>query len=70
MKWRRKKAVKKAVAGLGMEKETSISLRIDKQTKEEFKRTVEEMGLDMTSAIKLYIKKVIREKRIPFEVEG
>jgi len=53
-----------------MEKEkTMISIRVDKETKEKFKKTVENMELDVSKAIKIFMKKVIKEKKIPFEVE-
>ena len=48
---------------------TVMSIRIDKKTKKDFKKAVEELGLDMSSALKLFIKKVIKEKKVPFEVE-
>ena len=47
-------------------KRTTISLRIDYETKEEFRKIVENMGLDTSSAIKMYIKQVIKDKKIPF----
>lgn len=52
----------------GKEK-TTISVRVDKETKEKFREIVENMGLDISTAIKIFMKEVIKEKKIPFEVK-
>ena len=48
---------------------TTISVRVDKETKEKFREVVENMGLDISTAIKIFMKEVIKEKKIPFEVK-
>ena len=45
-----------------------ISLRIDDDVKRSAERTLEDIGLSMSSAINIFLKKVAREKRIPFEL--
>lgn len=41
---------------------------MDNETKKEFNEFCEEIGINMTTAINMFIKKVIREQRIPFEL--
>jgi len=47
---------------------TQISLRIDDATKTLAEQTCEELGISMTAAITIFLKKMGRERRIPFEV--
>lgn len=46
----------------------TINIRTDLETKKEAEQLFEEFGLSMTSAINVFLKQVIREKRIPFEI--
>ena len=46
----------------------TLTLKIDNETKKEFNEFCEEFGINMTTAINMFIKKVIREQRIPFEL--
>lgn len=48
--------------------DTTIQLRVDKKTKKEAKKTLDEIGLDFSSAIKLFLKSVIATESIPFEI--
>ena len=48
--------------------ESTIQIRIDTKTKKEAKKTFEEMGLDISSAIKLFLNNVIIKQKIPFEI--
>ena len=45
-----------------------INFRMDSEEKNSFEDVCEQLGLTVTSAFKMFAKKVIREKRIPFEV--
>ncbi|MFD0704348.1 type II toxin-antitoxin system RelB/DinJ family antitoxin [Alloscardovia venturai] len=45
-----------------------VSFRIDEETKSEAEHTLEEIGLSMSSALTIFLKKVAREQRIPFEL--
>ncbi len=45
-----------------------VNVRINKNTKEQAQKIVEKMGLDLSSAIKLFLNKVIITKSIPFEI--
>ena len=46
----------------------TITLRLDDALKKSFAKTCNELGLDMTTACTIFVKKMTREKRIPFEV--
>ncbi|MCD7893065.1 MAG: type II toxin-antitoxin system RelB/DinJ family antitoxin [Erysipelotrichaceae bacterium] len=45
-----------------------MSFRINDATKKDFEKVCEELGLNPTTALTIFIKKTIRECRIPFEV--
>ncbi|WP_294427599.1 type II toxin-antitoxin system RelB/DinJ family antitoxin [uncultured Treponema sp.] len=45
-----------------------VNFRMDSDEKNSFEEVCEQLGLSITSAFKMFAKKVIREKRIPFEV--
>ena len=47
---------------------TTIQIRIDEKTKREAKKVFAELGLDISSATKLFYKKALATKSIPFEV--
>lgn len=47
---------------------TSISVRMDAQTKQEGEALFKELGLNMSTAINMFVKQAIRENRIPFMV--
>ena len=48
--------------------QSNISIRIDNQLKQQFDSLCNELGLSMTSALNLFVKTVVREQRIPFEI--
>ena len=45
-----------------------VNFRIDEITKKQMEQVCSELGLTMSTALNIFVKKVIREKRIPFEV--
>ncbi len=45
-----------------------ISIRIDDDVKRSAEQACEDIGLSMSTAINIYLKKLGRERRIPFEV--
>ncbi|MBO4475050.1 MAG: type II toxin-antitoxin system RelB/DinJ family antitoxin [Clostridiales bacterium] len=47
---------------------TQINLRIDEEIKANAEVALKEMGLSMSTAITMFLVKVGREKRIPFEI--
>lgn len=51
-----------------MNTETKINIRVDKQTKEKAQKTLESLGLDISSGVKLFLHSVINTQSIPFEI--
>lgn len=47
---------------------TQVSFRIDEDVKQSAERVLNDMGLTMSAAITVFLKKVGREHRIPFEL--
>lgn len=47
---------------------TQINFRIDDEVKESAERALKAMGLNMSTAITMFLTKVGREQRIPFEI--
>ncbi len=48
--------------------QTLVNFRIDETTKKQMEQICNELGITMSSAFNIFAKKVIREKRIPFDV--
>lgn len=46
----------------------TISVRIDDNLKKETEEVCDELGLNMSTAVTIFLKKLCREHRIPFEV--
>jgi len=49
---------------------TQISFRIDEKIKKDAEKVCEEIGMSMSTAITIYLKKLGKEKRIPFELSA
>jgi DNA-damage-inducible protein J len=47
---------------------TNLSIRIDKKLKNEADLVFNEMGMNLTTAITIFIKQSVRQKKIPFEI--
>lgn len=47
-----------------------ISLRVDDDVKRNAEITLNDIGLSMSAAITIFLKKVARERRIPFELSA
>ncbi|MDR1687924.1 MAG: type II toxin-antitoxin system RelB/DinJ family antitoxin [Clostridiales bacterium] len=47
---------------------TRISVNIDEDVKQGAYRVLSEIGMDMTTAIDLYLRALVREERIPFSL--
>lgn len=47
-----------------------ISLRVDDEVKRSAERTLDSIGLSMSTAINIFLKTVVRENRIPFELSA
>ena len=49
---------------------STISVRIDKENKLAFEKFCDDVGMNTSTAISLFIKAVLRENRIPFEISN
>lgn len=49
---------------------TSITIRMDEHLKKQAETLFEDMGLNMTTAITMFTKAVIRQNKIPFEISA
>lgn len=45
-----------------------VQVRIDKELKEEAERLFDDLGLDITTALRMFLKAAVREQKIPFEL--
>lgn len=45
-----------------------INIRMDEELKKSFDSVCNELGMNMTTAITIFAKKMVREKRVPFDV--
>lgn len=50
--------------------QTTISIRTDADLKRDFERLCREIGMNMSTAFNIFMKKSIRENRIPFALTG
>lgn len=49
---------------------TNVHFRTEAALKEQAERLFDEMGLNMTAALNVFLKAAVREGRIPFELVG
>ena len=49
---------------------TTLQVRLPVKLRDEASATLEEMGLDLPTAIRLYLTKVVKTRRIPFELDA
>lgn len=50
--------------------QASISIRVDKDLKQSFYALCEDFGLSAATAFNIYMKAVVRERKIPFEISS
>lgn len=48
----------------------NLNIKVDKQLKETFASLCDEMGLSMSMALVVFMKTVVREHKIPFEIRA
>ena len=51
-------------------KQTTLQIRIDEETKDQAKQILGELGLDMSSAIKLFLRNIIITESIPLDLRS
>ncbi|MCM1468572.1 MAG: type II toxin-antitoxin system RelB/DinJ family antitoxin [Alistipes sp.] len=49
---------------------TTVSLRFDDQMKRELDEMCDAMGMNLTTFFMIYAKKVLRDRKIPFDLEA
>lgn len=47
-----------------------LSIRVNKEDKEKFENFCENTGMNISTAINMFIKTVIKEQKIPFEIRS
>ena len=50
--------------------QTTLTIRIDEETKKQAESIFQEMGLNMTTAINTFFKKVIRDRGLPYALSA
>jgi len=50
--------------------QTVINIRMDEELKKQVEYLLNEFGMNMTTAVTVFAKAVVREKRIPFEISA
>ena len=48
--------------------QATLSIRVDSEDKKKFENFCFETGMNVSVAVNMFMKKVIREQRIPFEI--
>ena len=49
---------------------TNLTIKIDIDLKEKAEILFHDLGLDMTSAINLFVRKTLEEKKVPFDIDN
>lgn len=47
---------------------TNLNIRVDKQLKKQSEEVFSEFGFNMTTAVNMFLKQVVRERGIPFQL--
>lgn len=58
------------LGGEKMANMTNVNIRMDAELKKQVEELFEDFGINMTTAINMYIKTILRERRIPFEIKA
>ncbi|MGL4484033.1 MAG: type II toxin-antitoxin system RelB/DinJ family antitoxin [Anaerovoracaceae bacterium] len=48
--------------------QSNVSIRMDAELKKQFEQFCSDIGMNMTTAMNIFAKKVVREQRVPFEL--
>jgi len=51
-----------------MNTQTTIQIRIDSKTKKAARKTLDELGIDMSSAVKMFLTNVVNRQGIPLDL--
>jgi DNA-damage-inducible protein J len=58
------------VKGVDYMASTSVTIRMDENLKRRAEALFEDMGLNMTTAVTVFVKAAVRQNKIPFEISG
>ena len=47
---------------------TTLQIRVDKRTKRQAQKTFKDMGIDLSTGVKLFLNQVVRSGGIPFSI--
>ena len=50
--------------------QTTICIRVDADLKKDFEKLCDSIGMSMSTAVNIFIKKSVGEQRIPFEISA
>ena len=50
--------------------QTATTIRLDAELKAEFDKLCDEFGMSANTAFNIYVKTVVRQRRIPFQIEA
>lgn len=50
--------------------QTAMTIRMDAELKAEFDKLCDQFGMSANTAFNIYVKTVVRQRRIPFAIEG
>jgi DNA-damage-inducible protein J len=53
---------------ISMSDTTNLSIRIDRNLKEEADKIFNDLGMNLTTAITVFIRQAVRQRKIPFEL--
>jgi DNA-damage-inducible protein J len=56
------------VGVITMAETTNISIRIDRDLKDEADQVFSALGMNLTTAITVFVRQAVRQKKIPFEI--
>ena len=48
--------------------DTTVTIRVDEKTKKNFEEFCEDVGMNMSVAVNIFIRAVLKERKIPFEI--
>lgn len=49
--------------------QTTLSVRIDRDDKENFEKFCKNTGMNVSVAVNMFVKSVLREQKLPFEIK-
>jgi DNA-damage-inducible protein J len=53
---------------VSMAETTNLSIRLDRELKDQADQIFSAMGMSLTTAITVFVRQVVRQKKIPFEI--